>query len=75
MFLYAQGLILSKSKLLVLEAVQACSKVKKSLAIDKIALQRGYIWDTLQLDWEGIVLTHGCQIVNVCEHVSVPLID
>ena len=50
-------------------------KVNKSLAIDKIALQRGYIWDTLHIDWEGIVLTHGCQIVNVCEHVSVPLID
>ena len=71
MFLYAQELILSKSKLLVWEAVQ----VNKSLAIDKIALQRGYIWDTLHIDWEGIVLTHGCQIVNVCEHVSVPLID
>ena len=50
-------------------------KVNKGLAIDKIALQRGYIWDTLHIDWEGIVLTHGCQIVKVCEHVSVPLID
>ena len=50
-------------------------KVNKNLAIDKIALQRGYIWDTLHIDWEGIVLTHGCQIVNVCEHVSVSLID
>ena len=49
--------------------------MNKSLAIDKIALQRGYIGDTLHIDWEGIVLTHGCHIVNVCEHVSVPLID
>ena len=39
-------------------------------------MQRGYIWDTIHIDWEGIVLTHGCQIVNVMEHVSVPpLID
>ena len=49
--------------------------MNKSLAIDKIALQRSYIWDTLHIDWEGIVLTPGCQIVNVCERVSVPLID
>ena len=44
-------------------------------AIDKIALQRGYIWYILHIDGEGIILTHGCQIVNVREHVSVPLID
>ena len=50
-------------------------KVNKNLTIDEIALKRGYIWDTLHIDWEGIILTHGCQIVNVREHVSVPLID
>ena len=75
MSLYAQGLILLKIKVASLGGSPSLFKVNKSLAIDNIALQRGYIWDTLHIDWEGIVLTHGCHIVNVCEHVSVPLID
>ena len=45
------------------------------MKIDKVSLQKGYIWDILHIDWEGINLTHGSQKVDVREHVSIPLID
>ena len=50
-------------------------KINKPLENGKITLQRGYIWDTLHINWEGIVLDHCGQIVEVREHISVPLID
>ena len=49
--------------------------MKKGLEIDKVTLQKGYIWDILHIDWECVKLTHGGQDVFVREHVSVPLID
>ena len=50
-------------------------KINKSLENDKVTLQKGYIWDTLHINWESIVLDHCGQIVEVREHISVPLID
>ena len=50
-------------------------KINKQLETDKITLQRGYVWDTIHIDWEGIELDHGGQLVNIRAHVSVPFID
>ena len=50
-------------------------KIKKGLEIDRVTLQKGYIWDILHMDWEGVKLTHGGQDVCVREHVSVPILD
>ena len=50
-------------------------KMKKGLAIDKVTMQKGYIWDTLHINWEETCLTHGGQNVSVKEHISVPLMD
>ena len=64
-----------KIKVATLGGSPSLFKINKSLAIDKVTMQRGYIWNTIHKDWESIVLTHGGQTINVREHVSVPLID
>ena len=64
-----------KIKVAVLGGNPSLFKMKTGLKIDKVSLQKGYIWDILHIDWEGIKLTHGGQDVFVKEHVSVPLID
>ena len=64
-----------KIKVATLGGNPSIFKMKKGLAIDKVTLQKGYIWDTLHIDWEDTGLTHGGQLVSVKEHICVPLID
>ena len=64
-----------KIKVATLGGSPSLFKMKNGLKIDKVSLQKGYIWDILHIDWEGINLTHGSQEVHVREHVSIPLID
>ena len=55
-----------KIKVVSLGGSPSLFKVNKGLAIDKITLQKGYIWDTPHIDWEDIVLTYG-KCKRTCE--------
>ena len=64
-----------KIKVAELGAIPSLFTMNKHVPIDKVTLQTGYIWDTLHINWDGIVITHSGTVVKVREHISVPLVD
>ncbi|MCG8622276.1 MAG: hypothetical protein MJE68_09815, partial [Proteobacteria bacterium] len=64
-----------KIKVAELGAIPSLFTMNRNVPIDKVTLQTGYIWDTLHINWDGIVITHSGTVVKVREHVSVPLVD
>ena len=47
----------------------------KTLAIDKITMQKGCIWDHIHITWEEVIIRHAQSEIQVRQHMSVPLID
>ena len=47
----------------------------KTLEVDKITMQKGYIWDHIHIAWEEVIIRHAQSEIQVRQHMSVPLID
>ena len=47
----------------------------KTLEIDKITMQKGFIWDHIHIAWEEVIIRHAQSEIQVRQHMSVPLID
>ena len=47
----------------------------KTLEIDKITMQKGFIWDHIHIAWEEVIIRHAQCEIQVRQHMSVPLID
>ena len=47
----------------------------KTLEIDKITMQKGFIWDHIHIAWEEVTIRHAQSEIQVRQHMSVPLID
>ena len=64
-----------KIKIAELGANPSLFSMNKSLEINQVSLQRGYIWDYIHINWGEVVLKHAEKVVTVREHMCVPLID
>ena len=47
----------------------------KTLEINKITMQKGFIWDHIHIAWEEVIIRHAQSEIQVRQHMSVPLID
>ena len=47
----------------------------KTLKVDQITMQKGYIWDHIHIAWEEVTIRHAQSEIQVRQHMSVPLID
>ena len=50
----------------------SCNKI---LEVDKITMQKGFIWDHIHIAWEEVTIRHAQSEIQVRQHMSVPLID
>ena len=50
-------------------------KINKTLEVDQVTFQRGYIWDYLHIKWGNVKITHAGTVVILKQHMCVPLLD
>ena len=47
----------------------------KTLEMNNVTMQKGYIWDHIHITWEEVTIRHAQSEIQVRQHMSVPLID
>ena len=50
-------------------------KVTGRLTIDKVCLNKHYVWDILEIDWSKIKVTFNGKVVNLPKSITVQLLD
>ena len=46
----------------------------KTLEMNNVTMQKGYIWDHIHITWEEVIIRHAQSEIQVRQHMSVPLI-
>ena len=72
-------LICSKTHLVKIKVAAVCSNPNnftqnKSVSVEQVTLQKGYIWDYIHINWGDVKILNNKENVK-SENISVPLID
>ena len=50
-------------------------KITGRLTIDKVRLNKHYVWDILETDWSGIKVTFNGKVINLLKSITIKLWD
>ena len=50
-------------------------KISGKLMIDKVKLNKHYVWDVLEIDWSEVKVTFNGKVINLSKLITVKLWD
>ena len=50
-------------------------KISGKLMIDKVKLNKPYIWDILEIDWSEVNITFNCRVISLPKSIAIKLWD